>query len=150
MRRVDVVNGDAGGLIDSGASSLVTHLAQVARHFGLAVGGDHLAIGVFGKADGDRFIVKGKVHGVMRDAFGRKPVTGPSPVDQINGSLLKNTGTDPRQHILLCLPLQNDIVDSGKIQKTAKKQSGRTCPYNHNLFTHQPSPGHPMYSDTGK
>ena len=150
MRRVDIVNGDVGGLVDSCASRLVTHLAQVARHFGLAVGGDHLAAGVFGQADGDRFIVKGEVHGVMRDAFGRKPVTGPGPVDQINGGLLENAGTDPRQHIFLCLPLENDIVDSGKIQKTAKQQPGRACPHNHNLFTHLLPPGQLGHRTVGK
>ena len=47
VRRVDIVNGDVGGLVNCFASRLVSHLAQVARHLGLAIGGDHLAIGVF-------------------------------------------------------------------------------------------------------
>ena len=47
MRCVDVMNGDVGGLIDRGASLPFADFTQVARHLGLAIGGDHLAIGVF-------------------------------------------------------------------------------------------------------
>ena len=53
------------------------------------------------------------MHGVMLDAF-RKPVTGTGAVDQVDRRLFEDSGTDTCQHIVLGLPLENDIIDAGR------------------------------------
>ena len=87
---------------------------------------------------------------MVRNAFDRKPCPCFSPVDQIDGGLLEDAGANARQHVILCLPLEDDILDPGKIQQTAKKQPCRARPYNHNLFTHPLPPGQPYHSSAGK
>ena len=113
---VEIMNLDILGLIDRVAAAGLADLAQIAGDFGLAIGGHNLAVGVLRQADGNGFIVKGQLQGVMRNAFGGKPVTRTGPVDQVNGRLFQNAGPDPRQHIVLRLAFKNHIVDAGKVE----------------------------------
>ena len=53
----------------------------------------------------------------MWDALIGQPGAGIGGMQQINRGLFKNTRSDPAQHIIFGLTLQNHIVDSSQIQQ---------------------------------
>jgi hypothetical protein len=118
------VQADVGRLVDGGQAGGGARIHQVARHLGLAVGGDHLAAGEVVDRDRVPLAAEHQLDGVVDDAVAVHAVAHARLVHQVHGHLLQDAGADAAQHVVAGLPLQDDVVDAGLVQQLAEQEAG--------------------------
>ena len=77
---------------------------------------------------------------VMNDALAVGSRRRADGLEQSDSALLQHTGANTRQHVLAVLAFQNDVVDTGAMQKLTQQQPGRTRADDHNLGAQLRSP----------
>src|SRR5690606_33964918 len=93
-----------------------------------------------GKVDAVAVAIKAEKRAVMDDALGVEAPADLGPLHAVERALFKHPGTDPAQHIVCALALQDEIVDPSEVQKPTQHQSSRSCSDNHNIGAHEHSP----------
>jgi hypothetical protein len=123
LAAVEVVQAHVRCLVDRGRPCARAGFHQVARQFGLAVGGDHLAAGEAVHVDGVPR-PEHQLDAVVDDAFAVTRSADAGFAQQVHGDLLQDAGADAAQHVVAALALDDDVVDAGLVQQLAEQQAG--------------------------
>ena len=83
-----------------------------------------------------------RIGAVVHQALAVHALAGAGFVDKIDRDLLDHAGADASEHVLGCVPLDDDVIDAVLVQQLAEQQSGRSRADNGDLGTHGSPPGH--------
>ncbi len=121
----EVLDPDIGGLIDRFRADFHAMIHQVARDLGLSIDRDRLASSETGQVNAQALPVEVQCKTFVDEPLAREPRTHASAIQQVDRSLLEDTGTDPCEHIVPGLPLQDDGFDAGLMQQGPQQQTCR-------------------------
>jgi hypothetical protein len=69
----------------------------------------------------------------MDKTFASQPLPDACLLQQAYGPLLDQAGTNPLEHVVRCVPLEDNVVDSMLVQKLAEQQPRRASPNDRDL-----------------
>jgi hypothetical protein len=74
----------------------------------------------------------------VNQAFGAKPGSDPCLAQKVDGTLLKDAGTDTPEHVLGAFVLDDQRIDAGEMEQLSQQKTRRPGTYDCNLNTHLP------------
>ncbi|MCY1514846.1 hypothetical protein D9M68_494060 [compost metagenome] len=133
---LELVQLDIGRRVDDRRAAGLAGVHQVAGDLGLAVDHHALAAGELGQVDGHAPAIEHQLDAFMHQALGVHPLAHAGLAEHVDGALLQHPGTNPAEHVVGGLALDDDVVDTGLVQQLAEQQSRGTGADDGNLSFH--------------
>ena len=133
---VDAVHGDVAGFVDGGQARRSAGVHQIPRKLGLAVHRHVLTAGQAVEIDPVAAVPDEYLEPVVHEAFAMHALADPGLVEQVDGHLLEDSRTNPPEHVLGSVTLEEDRIDPGPVEQLPEHQPRRACTDDDDLRFH--------------